>query len=293
MNKHLQQDQSLLGEGDLVAMENTANSFEFFLPSPELAEALVAQNQALVSDYARMMNLETEMQEEAEDRSLLGGLVSGLRPNRARESQSRSTEMARRVIAERLYHYVSSLSETPFALAGGEFPVHEYIADGMGTMLGLSAYRKQPDSARSREIRQLLERLTSEFQDWLIDKQKGKFVTPWLEMHLDARGQLRLLLIAEDEEQVEEGLLQSATVGSPEYISVANEPEPERVWDVSSGPTAPKYGGIQYYSGKGIGKGLTVGIAGDKVSKTHDEKDKHDRAVSNESRASQAKESAS
>ena len=130
-------------------MQETAKTFDFFLPSPELAEAIVQQNQALVYEYAKRTTPEIDIEGETEDRSLLGGLFRGSRPNRIGET--RSTQTAQHVIAERLYHYLSSLSETPWALAGGEFPIAEYVTDGMGTMLGLSVYRKEPDSPRGKE----------------------------------------------------------------------------------------------------------------------------------------------
>lgn len=188
-----------------VARSEEGESFEgfrFFMPSTRLAKAIMQQNQQLVSEYVER-NFPPGYQAndtEAQDGSLLGrlGLEMLRSPNAI--DQERQIKMGKRLISERLYHYLSSLAETPRALGGRTFPLWEYLPDGMATMLGLSAYRTMPqDSLRTIEIRQLLEGVTTEFRNWLVEKQNGSFVTPWIEIAISGDDDLRLAVIEESQ----------------------------------------------------------------------------------------------
>jgi hypothetical protein len=187
----------------------SVNGFRFFMPSAELTKAVMKQNQQLVSEYVERNfppgYQSTETESENEDGSLLGRLELEKLATPSTVDHERQTLMGKRLISERLYHYLSSLAETPRALEGADFPLWEYLPDGMATMLGLSAYRDMPrDSARAMEIRQLLERITLEFRNWLLEEQHGIFVTPWIEIGLSEGDDLRLTALEEEPQLVAE-----------------------------------------------------------------------------------------
>jgi hypothetical protein len=171
-----------------VENEKLTFGYEFFMPSNELTNAIIEQNQRLVAK-AREGNLSPGSQSnqnvsQVEDGSLLGRMESELLRSQGMPDPRRQTRTGQLLISERLYHYLSSLAETPLANEGGEFPIWEYVPSGMATMLGLSAYREMPADARQAvEIRELLEQLTLEFRAWLV-KEHGSFVTPWFEIEL-------------------------------------------------------------------------------------------------------------
>lgn len=183
-------------------MQNVSQrSFRFFMPSPELTEAIIAQNRRLLSDYVQRNFPITEEEGRVDDEGL--SLIARMLPRRVRARASasgeRSLEHGQRLISERLYHYLSSLSESPWAKEGNTFPLREYIPDGMANILGLSAYRNMPpDSLEAREIPRLLSALTDEFRDWLSALEHSSFVTPWLEIYLDEHEELRLLAREEE-----------------------------------------------------------------------------------------------
>ena len=177
-------------------MQDSDNIFVFFKPSAELTEAIIKQNQALVKEYTARTAPEepTETDDYEPD---LGRFGLG-HPRPIRQTLTSPIETGQQVVAERIYNYLSSLSESPWAMNGGSFPVSEYLPNGMMTSLGFSSLRKEPDSPRARNVWQLVEQLTKEFVDWLANEQNGAFVTPWLEIHL-ANGELRLIAIPESE----------------------------------------------------------------------------------------------
>jgi predicted RNA-binding protein with RPS1 domain len=166
--------------------EVSLKEFKFFMPSSDLANAIMEENQHLVSEYVERNYPPGYLESETESQTEEGG---------------RETRMAKRLISERLFHYLSSLAETPRAVDGNDFPLWDYLSDGMATMLGLSAYRDMPsESPRAKGIRRLVDRITFEFREWLRDEQRGAFVTPWIEIHL-ADDALRFVAI-EDEIEI-------------------------------------------------------------------------------------------
>ena len=178
------------GENAATAFEG----FEFFMPSPELTASILEQNQRLVLENIRENYPpapEIDADSEAESLTALlevEGVVSSAEADHRQQLLS-----CQRLVAERLYHYLSSLAESPWARDGQDFPIAEYIPEGMATMLGLSAYFEIPgDSDHAKEIRQVLDQLTDEFRDWLR-RENGEFVTPWIEVHLHSNDALRLI----------------------------------------------------------------------------------------------------
>lgn len=178
-------------------MQDSDNMFVFFKPSSELTDEIIKQNQALVKEYAARTAPE-DVAEFEEDEAGPGRFGLSYQPPLSRTVRS-PVETGQQVITERIYHYLSSLSESPWAAEGGSFVVSEYLPKGLITMLGFSSIRKQPESQRAHTIERLVERLTEEFVDWLANQQNGAFVTPWLEIHLTTQGELRLIAIPETE----------------------------------------------------------------------------------------------
>ena len=175
--------------------------FRFFMPSTELTNAIMEENQRLVSDYVET-NFPPEHQiSEIDSQTEDGSRLESERPRfPSTVDPERQTVIGKRLISERLYHYLSSLAESPWARAGHDFPIAEYIPDGMATMLGLSAHRDMPrDSERAMEISQMLEEVTQEFRNWLLEEEHGSFVTPWIKIDLSDNA-LRLTLIEESED---------------------------------------------------------------------------------------------
>jgi hypothetical protein len=178
--------------------ELTVEGYSFFMPSIELTNAIIEHNQRLVAE-ASERNFPAGYQSnqsapQIEDSSLFGRIESVLLRARGVPDRRRQTRMGQLLVSERLYHYLSSLAETPLANQGGDFPIWEYLPSGMATMLGLSAYREMPaDASQSVEIRESLEQLTGEFRDWLV-KEHGIFVTPWFSISLTENDTLILEL---------------------------------------------------------------------------------------------------
>lgn len=197
----MQEGTAALRERTHAQAEVSPKGFRFFMPSTELTKAIIDQNQQLVAEYVERNfppgYQSNQTESEDQDGSLLGRLGLETLRSESTVDTERQTRKGKQLISERLYHYLSSLAETPRALAGGEFPIWEYLPDGMATMLGLSAYRDmQQDSARAMEIRQLLEGITGEFRNWLLEEQHGRFVTPWIE--IDLRNDALRLAVIED-----------------------------------------------------------------------------------------------
>jgi len=178
-------------------MQDSDNTFVFFKPSEELTTKIIKQNQALVEEYIAR----TAPDESAESDNYepdFGRFGIG-QPRPGRQALRSPGAVGQQVITERIYNYLSALSESQWALDGGSFPVSEYLPNGMITMLGFSSLRKQPESQLATNVGRLIEQLTEEFVDWLANEQNGAFVTPWLEMHLNTKGELLLIAIPENE----------------------------------------------------------------------------------------------
>ena len=202
-------------------MQDLDNSFVFFKPSPNLTDEIIKQNQALVKEYAARTAPE-EVAEGEQDELGMGRFgFSYQRP--VRQTLISPVEMGQQLITEKIYNYLSSLSESSWAMEGGSFPVSEYLPRGMITMLGFSSLRKQPESQRAVGVFQLVERLTEEFVDWLANEQNGAFVTPWLEIHLTTDGELRLIAIPESE--VEDGTVHE--IDGVSVFATAHQPSEE------------------------------------------------------------------
>ena len=199
-------------------MQDSDNMFVFFKPSAELTEEIIKQNQALVKEYAARTAPEETAEFEGDESGFGQFGLSHQRPvNRTVRS---SVETAQQVITERTYHYLSSLSESPWAMEGGTFAVSEYLPKGLITMLGFSSIRKQPESQRAIVVEGLIEQLTEEFVNWLANQQNGAFVTPWLEIHLTTEGELRLIAIPETQVE-EDSAMQVANEASASVGAIA------------------------------------------------------------------------
>jgi len=160
-------------------IDNLIEKKLFFQPSPELASAIVAQNQTLVSPTLQSDwdNEELDLEED-EDVDEPGTSADSLPMFQEIADASRTSveHGYQRVIGERLYHFLASMSESPYAREGGRFPLWEVIPGGMSTMLGVP-----------RESN-LLNSLTVEFRDWLRDEHQGKYTGPWWQVSLDDDG---------------------------------------------------------------------------------------------------------
>jgi hypothetical protein len=178
---------------------NVSEGFRFFMPTTELTGAILVQNQRLVLDNIfENYPVGPEIDADIEDESLTTQLEVEAVVSSADVDHQRQILSCQRLVAERLYHYLSSLAESPWARNGQDFPISEYVPEGMATMLGFSAYFELPsDANRAKEIRHLLDKLTDEFRDWLI-RENGEFVTPWIEIHLQSNDTLRLIAIEEN-----------------------------------------------------------------------------------------------
>lgn len=172
-------------------------AFSFFSPSETLAKAIAEQNQRLVSQYVERNfppgYATNETSPAAEDSSFIGKVASEISGATDALDSAGQVSRVKKLISERLYHYLSSLAETPIASQGGMFVLGKFLPDAMGTMLGLSAYRNMLSaSAQAVKIRRLLDELSNEFRIWMLEKQYGVFVTPWLRIELNNQDYLRL-----------------------------------------------------------------------------------------------------
>jgi hypothetical protein len=182
----------------------------FFQPSPELTIAIVGRNQMALSEPLHSSWDEEEVDLEADE---------DIDDFRASESVD-LTEQARsviphedtqepeypRIIGERLYHFLASLSESPHARNGGVFPLWEVIPGGMATALGL------PRGSS------LLKSLTEEFRAWLRGEWQGRYKGPWWQVVLDDNDNLVLNEIASKQDN-RRGLAQA----QPAFATAAQE----------------------------------------------------------------------
>ncbi len=189
---------------DAVALENRVRvaegpkQFRFFMPSTELTKAIVEQNQRLVAESVERnfpVAYQSSEAESDEDESLLARVESDVLRSRNTVDPDQEMRKVKRLISAKLYHYLSSLAETPRALRGGDFPIWEYLPQGAATMLGLSGH----EAAQDGEIGVLMEALTREFRNWLLTEEYGRFVTPWIEIKLHENDSLQLQALAESE----------------------------------------------------------------------------------------------
>jgi hypothetical protein len=172
-------------------MDNIDNLVEeklFFRPSPELARAIVEQNQMLVSQSFQS-NLDDEELDLEEDEGLEDPGTEVDSPLMLQETSAPPERYSgayeyERVIGERLYHFLASMSESPYAREGGRFPLWEVIPGGMSTMLGVP-----------RESN-LIYSLTEEFRNWLRNEHQGTYKGPWWQILLDDDDTLVLKEIA-------------------------------------------------------------------------------------------------
>ncbi|MEP6637090.1 MAG: hypothetical protein ABJB97_10225 [Acidobacteriota bacterium] len=168
------------------------------MPSTELTKAIVEQNQRLVAESVERnfpVAYQSSETESDEDESLLARIEADVLRSRNMVEPDQEMRKVKRLISAKLYHYLSSLAETPRALRGGDFPIWEYLPQGAATMLGLSGQESAPEG----EISRLMEGLTREFRNWLLTEEYGRFVTPWIEIKLHENDSLQLQGLAASE----------------------------------------------------------------------------------------------
>lgn len=158
-------------------IENFIEQKQFFKPTPTLARAIVRNNQMLVSQPLQTPwddeELDLEEDEGLDDSTTdIDSTMTFSQSPAAIERDSGEYE-SQRIISERLYHFLASMTESPYARDGGRFPLWEVIPGGMSTMLGMP-----PDS-------NLMRALVEEFRKWLRDEQRGRYKGPWWEVVLD------------------------------------------------------------------------------------------------------------
>jgi hypothetical protein len=179
-------------------IDNIDNLIEeklFFRPSRELARVIVGQNQGLVSQSLQNNwddeELDLEEDEEGDDPSSRDGSPLMFQETSVSPERDSGEYEYQRVIGERLYHFLASMSESPYAREGGRFPLWEVIPGGMSTMLGVP-----------RESN-LLHSLTEEFRDWLRGEQQGRYTGPWWQVLLDDDDALVLKEIASKQDYLQ------------------------------------------------------------------------------------------
>src|SRR5947209_5337082 len=131
----MQEVATATAEGTDENEAKASEGFRFFEPTTELAEAILKQNQRLVLENIRE-NYPPETEIETEDQSLMERFEPGQVVPLAEVEHQRQILSCQRLVAERLYHYLSSLAESPWAQDEHDFPIAEYIPEGMATMLG-------------------------------------------------------------------------------------------------------------------------------------------------------------
>jgi hypothetical protein len=171
----------------------TLKEFLFFKPSEPLTSAIAAQNQRLGLESLQRVSPEEELSREAfeddesERESLMTAYLRRFSRRGRRESEEQQVKRLQWLMGERLYHYLATLAESPYAREGGRFYIWDYIPQGMATMLGLAAAfdNHVPDSEQVMYTRHLLKKFTEEFRDWLVEEQRGSYVCAWGEIYLD------------------------------------------------------------------------------------------------------------
>lgn len=200
-------------------LEVTSKEHFFFRPSEPLTRAIAEQNQRLVAESVQRISPADELREEAfegdeSEREPIATAYPGREPRRARYApEEQQTSQLQRLMGDRLYHFLATLAESPYAREGGKFSMREYIPRGMANVLGLSAafISHQPEPEQAIHTRHLLEDFTGEFRYWLV-QQHRLYVCAWGEIHLDEEDRLMLQTYAFDETLAEQACGQEVGV---------------------------------------------------------------------------------
>jgi Txe/YoeB family toxin of Txe-Axe toxin-antitoxin module len=211
---------NLLPEKEKRMIDPTHKEFHFFKPKELLTKAIAEQNQRLLSESLQRVSPEEELSREAfegdepEHEPLMESYFGKLSRRVRRNSEEQQVKQLQRLMGERLYHYLATLAESPYAREGGRFDIWEYIPSGMANLLGLAAAfdNPVPESERIVYTRHLLGKFTEEFRDWLVEEHKS-YVCAWGEISLDEQDRLMLQAYSRNETQVEEASVQEAGVG--------------------------------------------------------------------------------
>jgi hypothetical protein len=167
----------------------------FFRPSATLAQAIVGLNQTFVSQFLQSdwdnEELDLEEDEDVDDPSAAFDSSLMVQATTAATGRDRVEDEYQRVIGDRLYHFLASMTESPYAREGGRFPLWEVIPGGMSTMLGVP---RESD---------LLHTLTEEFRNWLLREHRGTYKGPWWVVSLDDDDALVLKEIASKQDYLE------------------------------------------------------------------------------------------
>jgi hypothetical protein len=199
-------------------LDVSSKEFLFFRPTEPLTKALVEQNQRLVAESLHRVSPADELRQtgfgddESEGESVVSSFPRKVSRRTQRDTEEPQTKRLQRLIGERLYHYLATLAESPYAREGGRFDIWEYIPQGVANTLGLAAAftGHQPKSEQAMYSRHLLEKLTVEFRDWLVERHRS-YVCAWGEIHLDEKDRLMLQMYAFDENLAEEACGQEAS----------------------------------------------------------------------------------
>lgn len=189
----------------------------FFRPTEPLTKALVEQNQRLVAESLQRVSPEEELRQagfgggESERESVASSFAGKVSQRTHRDTEEQQTKRLQRLIGERLYHYLATLAESPYAREGGKFDIWEYIPQGMANNLGLAAAftGRQSDSEQAIYSRHLLKTFTVEFRDWLVERHRS-YACAWGEIQLDEKDRLMLQMYVFDETLAEEACGQEA-----------------------------------------------------------------------------------
>lgn len=200
-------------------LDVTSQGFFFFRPTEPLTRAISELNERLVDESLRRVSPAEELRQadfegdEFESESV-PSRPAGRAARRTRpDTEEQQTKRLQRLMGERLYHYLATLAESPYAREGGKFDIREYIPPGMANALGLAAAfnSHQPESEQALYSRHLLKKFTEEFREWLVGQHRS-FACVWGEIQLDEEDRLMLLMYALDETSAEQPCGQEAGV---------------------------------------------------------------------------------
>ncbi len=202
-------------------IDATHKEFHFFKPKELLTKAIAEQNQRLLLESLQRVSPEEELSREAfegdepEHESLMESYFGRFSRRVRRNSEEQQVRQLQRLMGERLYHYLATLAESPYARGGGKFDIREYIPQGMASLLGLAAAfdSHEPQSEHVMYTRHLLEKFTDEFRDWLVGEQQRFYVCAWGEIYLDEDDKLMLQAYSLDGTQSEKESAREVGVG--------------------------------------------------------------------------------